>query len=111
VDAARVSCCPGVSMPRAKTTARGYGSAHQAEREQWRPTVEAGLAQCAEPVCLMPSRWIPPGAAWDLAHDRQATRHAGVTVYRGPAHARCNRAEGARHRAHPTPTPLRRWVL
>lgn len=98
-------------MPRRKTTARGYGRPHQQERERWRPTVDAGLAHCAEPVCLMPERWIQPGAAWDLAHDREATRLTGTATYRGPAHARCNRSEGARHQAPTTVLPPRRWVL
>jgi hypothetical protein len=69
-------------------TARGYGAEHQAERERWRPTVEAGDAWCAEVVCLMPTRWIDPAIdEWDLAHtvDR--------TAYLGPAHVFCNRTE------------------
>ena len=74
----------------ATTTEQGYGYTHQQERERWRPTVEAGRAICAEPICLMPSRAIHPGTPWDLAHNRN-TGH-----YRGPAHRRCNRAEGAR---------------
>ena len=74
----------------ATTTEQGYGYTHQQERERWRPTVEAGRAICAEPICLHPTRTINPGTPWDLAHNR---RTGG---YRGPAHRRCNRAEGAR---------------
>jgi hypothetical protein len=72
------------------TTARGYGSSHQKERARWAPIVADGEAFCTEPVCLMPTRWIRPGTAWDLAHtpDRSA--------YRGPSHALCNRSEGSR---------------
>lgn len=73
-----------------RTTSAGYGISHQRERERWRPTVDSGQGFCAEPVCLMRSRWIAPGTPWDLAHG--ATRD----TYRGPSHARCNRAEGAR---------------
>lgn len=39
----------------------------------------------------MPTRWIQPGTPWDLAHDRSRPG-----FYLGPAHAKCNRAEGAR---------------
>lgn len=66
-----------------------YGGSHKAERLRWKPVVEAGDAWCVEPVCVMASRWIPPGSAWDLAHDTTGTE------WLGPAHARCNRREGA----------------
>ena len=82
------------------TTARGYGTAHQRERKRWARQVEAGKAHCTEPVCLMDDRWIPPGTPWDLAHG--PTRD----TYRGPAHHRCNRTEGAL-RAHDAKT----WPL
>ena len=72
------------------TTGRGYGHGHQREREQHRPAVEAGEADCTEPICINPAgRWIEPGTPWDLAHDRE---HGG---YLGPAHSQCNRSEGA----------------
>lgn len=69
---------------------RGYGPEHVAERERWRPHVEAGLVDCRNPVCLMPARRILPGQDWELGHtpDRSA--------YRGPEHQRCNRSEGGR---------------
>jgi hypothetical protein len=96
-------------MP-ATTSERGYGARHQAERARWRPIVDRGDAWCAEVVCLLASRWIRPGTPWDLAHDRN------TGGYLGPAHRRCNRAEGARfrnrrgkHTAQPAAT--RRWVL
>lgn len=90
-----------------------YRGVHQQTREAWRPIVESGQAQCAEPICLMATRWIPPGSPWDLAHDRAAGG------YRGPAHARCNRSEGARWLAwlkrqarRPAPPPKsNRWRL
>lgn len=67
------------------TSARGYGTEHQAVRSRLAPSVAAGRAVCS--VCLMP---IAPGARWDLDHtpDRRG--------YRGPAHERCNRSDGAR---------------
>lgn len=100
-------------MPRSgSTTARGYGAKHQAERERHRPAVEAGQAECAELACLATTRWIAPGTPWDLAHDRA---NGG---YLGPAHRKCNRAEGARYRnrggRRNAPAPQRdanRWTL
>ena len=77
--------------------AHPHGGRHQRLRELWRPIVDAGDAECAERVCLEEldgaTRWIQPGTPWDLAHDRAA----GPGMYRGPAHARCNRSEGALH--------------
>lgn len=75
----------------ARTAGRGYGGRHQKLRAQVRQLVDAGEAYCTEPVCLEYDRWIEPGSAWDLAHDRDA----GPGMYRGPAHRRCNRSEGA----------------
>lgn len=82
----------------ASTTARGYGTEHQRLRAQLKPVVDAGQGWCTEPVCLMRTRWIPPGTAWDLAHlpDRSG--------YRGAAHRKCNRADGARRGNR-----MRRW--
>lgn len=93
------------------TTASGYGWDHQQERARWKPTVDRGEAWCTEPICLMRDRWIPPGTPWDLAHNRE------TGGYRGPAHARCNRSEGARwgNRVRRTtrraPSAPRRWQL
>lgn len=81
-----------MSRGQGKTADRGYGSSHQKERARWQPVVAAGNAWCAEPVCLEPSRWIPPGSPWHLAHD------TGQRGYRGPAHRRCNLAERNRRR-------------
>lgn len=79
-------------MPRGATLTtaeKGYGGNHPRLRQLYAPSVAAGRARCAEPICLMPTRWIQPGTPWDLAHG--PTRD----TYRGPAHARCNRSEGA----------------
>lgn len=85
---------------------------HKAERKRWAPVVAAGQAHCTELVCKMPSRWIPPGP-WQLAHDRRV--HTGPhtctpACYLGPAHVRCNTAEGGRERHHRAKT-RRRWRL
>lgn len=88
-----------------------YRHAHQQQRKQLEPMIEAGEAYCVEPVCVMSTRWIPPGTAWDLCHDPTGT------IVTGPGHARCNRREGAargnRMRRHtPTQAPTAgRWVL
>lgn len=88
------------------TTERGYGRPHQRERERWAPSVAAGQAQCAERICLERTRWITPGTPWDLAHDRASGG------YLGPAHAKCNRSEGARYvhgKDRPRPWHSRMW--
>jgi hypothetical protein len=79
--------------PKASAAARGYDHRHQRERERWRPKVEAGLADCAALRCVMPTRAILPGQAWDLGHDEARTR------WTGPEHAPCNRADGGRRGA------------
>ena len=84
---------------------------HRNTRAALKPTVDAGHAHCTEIICLEErdgrTRWIQPGTRWDLAHDRT---QAGA--YLGPAHARCNRAEGARHgNKQRGPTPHRNWTL
>ena len=68
-------------MPRRTTTQRGYGTAHQALRQQWRPHVETGTIHCAR--CRLPIR---PGEPWDLGHDDHDR-----TKYTGPEHIECNR--------------------
>jgi hypothetical protein len=72
---------------------RVYGPNHAAEIRRWTPIVETGTVQC----CLC-GRLILPGKirvgnqwhrSWDLDHI------PGTTRYRGPAHRRCNRRDGA----------------
>lgn len=85
-------------MPRnGNTTARGYGSAHQAERKRWEPMVAAGFVRCHADVCKKVvrsndpnARLISPYQEWDLGHDYQTGQ------WRGPEHRECNRADGAR---------------
>jgi hypothetical protein len=61
------------------TSARGYGSRHQAERRRWELLVEAGVVSCVR--CGRP---IAAGARWHLDHEDDGLH------YRGPAHAICN---------------------
>jgi len=93
-----------------------YRHAHQQERKRWAPIVARGEAFCAQPRCLMRTRWIRPGTAWALGHN-----DAG-TSWIGPVHKRCNDSDGAtrgnkmRARPKPRPQPLakrptNRWVL
>lgn len=89
-------------------TRQTYPWSHRKERARLAPTVDAGHAHCTEARCLEVedggTRWIPPGTPWDLAHDRD------TGTYLGPAHQRCNRAEGAHHGNH-TNQPPARWDL
>jgi hypothetical protein len=90
-----------------------YGWDHQQERERWRPIVAAGEAYCAEPVCLMRSRWIQPALAntqlWHVCHDPSGQIVIGV------GHRRCNLAEAARRgnrmrrRRPKKPEPPSQW--
>lgn len=77
-------------------------SAYRRARIYWAGEVAASRGWCAQPDCVMTSRYIPPGAPWDLAHDDTGTRILG------PAHRRCNRRDGALRRYKRTP---RRWQL
>jgi hypothetical protein len=56
-------------------------------RAQWWPRVAAGIVECAR--C---GELIDPRERWDLGHVD------GTLAYRGPEHARCNRATKT-HRA------------
>lgn len=90
----------GWNPPRGKTSARGYGAAHQALRKQWQPQVEAGEVRCWR--C---GNTIIPGTPWHLGHDDQ-DRH----LYRGPEHKKCNlvgASQEAHRRRHRNPTQAR----
>jgi hypothetical protein len=74
-----------VASVRRSTTARGYGSAHQALRKKVAALVASGNA-----VCWRCGRPILPWMQWDLGHD-----DFDRSIYRGPEHQRCNRSSAA----------------
>ena len=80
------------------STARGYGSRHQALRKRlllrWRPGDPC--ARCGQPM------W-GPAAMIDLGHT------ADRTGYTGLEHRRCNRGDGAR-RGNRMRGTARRWA-
>ena len=82
---------------------------YRAARKHLGVDVAAGRGWCVQPVCVMRTRYIPPGAPWNVAHD-----DAGLVIL-GPAHERCNKRDGAirgnkmRNRTHGV--TVRRWVL
>ena len=70
-----------------------YGHEHRKVRAQLQRLIDAGQGLCAEPICLMPSREIPPGSGpddWHVCNDP-----SGAKVI-GPGHARCNESEAAK---------------
>lgn len=83
-------CGSAKEAARGTKAERGYDRNHERLRAWWKPKVERGEVDCANPTCLEPSRRIEPGTPWDLGHTPDRT------AYRGPEHARCNRAEAAR---------------
>jgi hypothetical protein len=90
------------------TTNRGYGAAHQAERERWRRRMvdEGEYVECHAAVCFMPDRWIDPSRPWDLGHTPDRT------AWTGPEHRYCNRKEPQlRPAGTTTQRAPRRWIL
>jgi hypothetical protein len=84
-------------MPKpGSTTARGYGSRHQAERRKWAAVVARG-----EAYCWRCGTWLDPGQPFDLGHDDQDR-----SIYRGPECRPCNRATAGRK-----PERVNRWTL
>lgn len=68
-----------------------YGKEHKLARAEFQRLIDdAGGWRCSRPECPFPGKMVLPGQRWDLDHtdDRSG--------YLGPAHARCNRAAGAR---------------
>ena len=71
--------------------------AHRAEKERWRPTVDAGHASCQQGLpgngssgrCIHPTRRIHPGQPWALGLNDQRT------AWIGPVHADCNQRDAA----------------
>ena len=99
------------TSPAAQTRAKQYASRqHRELRKHYQTLIDVGQGQCAETVCLHPTRHIPPGAPWHLAHTPDRTS------YLGPAHPRCNLHAAAKagnakqRRGHPTFRQSRRWL-
>ena len=82
-----------------RTTARGYGTAHQRLRKALARQIAAGGVLCAR--CGKP---IEPGTPFDLGHvDGDRSR------YQGAEHRACNRATSGRRRPQqPASTPWSR---
>lgn len=83
-------------QPRPTTRDHRYGEAHIALSAAWKEIIRLHGAECRDDVCILPSRRIKKGAAWDawdLAHDH---KRGGVHDYLGPAHKVCNQAEALR---------------
>ena len=70
---------------RGSRQSRGYDRAHELERKRWAPAVALGKVECKAPTCVMRSRRILPGQAWDLGHTEDRS------TWRGPEHMQCNR--------------------
>lgn len=72
----------------ASTSERGYGAAHQRERDRWAPVVAAGGAMCARqgPKCI--GKPLAPDQPWDLGHNDDRT------AWTGPECIPCNRGAG-----------------
>jgi hypothetical protein len=78
----------------AKTTQRGYGTAHQNLRKRVERDVQAGIAacwRCQANGLPHDKALIKPDEPWDLGHDDNDR-----TKYRGPEHRKCNRATAGR---------------
>lgn len=80
------------TIPKASTTARGYGWTHKQERNRWEQQLRlAGALPCAElrhvPHC---PGVIVNGQPFELAHNDARTGYLGIAF---PA---CNRTAGAR---------------
>lgn len=85
-----------------------YNSAeHKRRVRDYTKQIADGNGWCTETICVMPTRYIPPGtprSGWHVPHTED-----GVTYRDGPAHAKCNTADGGR-RSHQQREP-RRWKL
>ncbi|MDF7665719.1 hypothetical protein [Bifidobacterium sp. ESL0745] len=69
---------------RGSASRRGYGKAHQAEREKWKRLMSQGV----RPICKRCGLPVFPWQAWDLGHNDARTG------WSGPEHAHCNRSAG-----------------
>ncbi len=82
------------------TVTDGYGQQHKAERERWRPVVDAGQAYCRR--C---GSWLDPARPWHLGHNEARDASA-------PECVPCNDGAAARlgnERRKQGGTPSLRW--
>lgn len=70
-----------------RTTALGYGAAHQRERRRVAEIVNGGGVRCWRCGC-----YIAPAEPWHLGHDDRFPKALGR--YRGPEHALCSWTSG-----------------
>jgi hypothetical protein len=93
-----------------RTTALGYGHAHQQERKRLEPIVAKGQTVCTRhghpqfPDC---PGIITAADVWELGHDDE-----DKTRYTGPEHRRCNRRAGGLKRIGklmPSQPTIREW--
>ena len=78
------------------TKAKYRTAKHKQVIAQYAALIKAGRGWCAETVCLIErdggTRFIPPTTPrrqWNAAHTDDGL------AYKGPAHERCNKSEGA----------------
>lgn len=97
-------------MGTAKTSERGYGAEHQAERERWQHQLDAGQTvrcACNRPDCPYHDGRCPvmitAETAWDLGHTDDRT---GWT---GPECRPCNRSAGTRKAQGDGQMIIREW--
>lgn len=91
------------------TSERGYGTRHQAVRQQWAARIASLPQQCVCDRADCPHHTgrcrvvIDSSTNWDLGHTDDRT------AYTGPECIPCNRGAGARNSNKPR--PIRRWSL
>jgi hypothetical protein len=79
-----------VDRARGSRQERGYDTAYDRARAQWKRKLDRGeRVDCHAPICLMPMRLLLPGAPFDLGHDEARN-------IRGPEHPLCNRSAGGK---------------
>lgn len=82
---------------------------HKALATRFAADIKAGRGWCVEPICVMTTRFIPPGTprkGWHVPHNED-----GITYRGGPAHARCNGAENARRNNPKRSNKRRNWNM
>lgn len=85
------------------TTARGYGSRHQAERKRWEAKVKQGGVMCARQGPKCTGQPLDPDQPFDLGHNDDRTG------YNGPECIPCNRGAGAINANAARKTITREW--